>query len=219
MSEYIPAIEAESVAEPVTGLATLVDEMKWQLPGCDDLEIRKSLSSVFRDFCRGTSALTFKRSFDVGHDLLDLRIGIPYSAVAERLSGVTLGGKPVFERNYRFHNEGASVRLFFRKEWVDGVLEDDSAKHRVQVQCVLVPMAGAESAPTWFFQRYADAFVAGALSRLMAMEGRAWFSQTGATRNANIYNDLCSAAALRQMRDGGETGDIPTTCRMRRLPI
>ena len=219
--DYTPAADAESQAIAVTGLGTLIGELKWKLPGCDDLEIRKTLGEVFREFCRTTSALTWERSFPITQELLHLRVGIPFSCIADSLASVALGGREVCSRNYTFSNDGASVHFHFSRDWLESVLTDDDQhrRHRLNMKLVLVPMVGAESAPTQFMQAHSEAFVAGALARLTAMQGKPWHSPSVSALNADTYSNLCSVATLRQMHDGGATGNIPNSCKIRRLPL
>lgn len=144
-------------------LRTLVENLVFRLPACEEIVIRKTLQEVYRNFCRSTCVLNFVHcvkgeselpiSSSMGGGEIDsisdvycdehrLRLGIDYQVVGK--------GTPIVKLERRYF--GSDIR----------------------VVTIEVPGINEENVPRWFLKRYGDALVSGVLGRLMSITGKAW---------------------------------------------
>ena len=185
-------------------LAAFAGEIVYRLPECDDLTVRKTLQSVYRDFCRKTCALRTDRCIALEHGVrayplpamtADCAVDCIVGAVFE--NGMEAGGG-----GYRADGCGAVV-------FAPWLLPGEGETRRVMVTCVEVPRVGSERVPRWFLDRHCDALASGALARLLAMSGRTWSDPSMAFDEARRYEyALTEARARHHTGDGLSAGKL-----------
>lgn len=175
-------------------LASLAEDIVFRLPGCTDLMIRKTIGSVYRDFCRRTCALVTKRK-------IGLKSGVACYGVAPFLRG----GVVDCVRSVSTE-DGREINTFVASDGTIVVeksyLPVDGETKNIIVETVEIPGIGCEEAPRWFLDKYGDAIISGTLAKLMAMTGRAWSdAQMAAIENSN-FNSALTEARVRSLGGG-----------------
>jgi len=177
-------------------LAAIADDIMIRLPGCTDEMVRRSIASVYRDFCKRSCCIKTRRTlvFAAGERKKSIspKTGdcIVDCVVSVRMSGHELSA----ENMWRFDN--FSIVLEDRMVPVDGSVVV------LDVECVEIPRLGSEIAPSWLIQRFGDAIASGVLARLMAMTGKAWSDAQQAAIEMRAYENALTETRSRSM-DGG----------------
>lgn len=171
-------------------LASLAEDIVFRLPGCTDLMIRKTLESVYRDFCRKTCALVTRRCFEITHG----RVGYLVSAVLSDCSIDCVRKVEVDGREVDFPI-GNDCTIFVDERFLP--LEGETRK--MVVETVEMPNVGAEYAPRWFLRKYGDAIVSGVMANLCLMTGRTWSDPQVAAVEAAKYASAMTEARVRSV--------------------
>lgn len=181
------SFENEMEAREVETLASLAEDIVFRLPGCTDLMVRKTIQSVYRDFCKKTSVL-------VTHRKIDIVKGVAHYGVAPLLRGCVVG----CIRSARIRHRDIVPNLM-----PDGTvvvdrrfLPVDDEKIPMFLEVVEIPGIGCEEAPKWFIDKYGDTIVAGVLGQLMSMTGRAWSDPQAAADERMKFNSALTEARV-----------------------
>lgn len=190
----MPSSFDDEIEEREVGtLASLAEDIVFRLPGCTDVMIRKTISSVYRDFCRRTSALVTRRK-------VDLVRGVTHYGVSPLLRGCVVDcvrSATVRHRDIRptVMSDGTVV--------VDRRFLPVDDKHiPMFLEVVEMPGIGCEEAPQWFIDKYGDVIVSGVLGQLMSMTGRAWSDPQVASDERMKFNSALTEARTRSCTGG-----------------
>lgn len=183
-------------------LASVAENLVFRLPGCDDVMVRKTIASVYRDFCKRTCVLKERRRIDLSRDQCCYPL-CPRAEgfVVDCVIGVT------FENGRELHAGEYSLldgRISFSKR----ILPTCRDRMSVEVEFVVIPALGSERIPRGFMNRYGDAVASGVLMRLMSMTGRPWSDPAQAALEARAYENALTECRMRhsaggQMTSGG----------------
>lgn len=181
------SFENEMEAREVETLASLAEDIVFRLPGCTDLMVRKTIQSVYRDFCKKTSVL-------VTHRKIDIVNGVAHYGVAPLLRGCVVG----CIRSARIRHRDIVPNLM-----PDGTvvvdrrfLPVDDERIPMFLEVVEIPGVGCEEAPKWFIDKYGDTIVSGVLGQLMSMTGRAWSDPQVAADERMKFNSALTEARV-----------------------
>lgn len=203
--EYKNALEENAVAANLRNLGSLADDMVYRLPGCDDVMVRKTLQAACRDFCERTSALRFRIPAEFEVDRRSYPVVAPCDCHVKTVRDVQ------FFRGWSETVDGNEViRLTFlpadRKWRVDpgpnivftGAITEEFLLTRTgfiaEVDCV--PSMNSEDLPEPFVDQFGEAIVAGALSRLYAMQNRPWTDAAQAASEKITFERAINEAAF-----------------------
>ncbi len=203
---YINPLEQEVTPVEFVNLGTLADDMIYRLPGCADVMVRRTLQSVFREFCTVTWAMRATVKIPLIAGERSYRIIIPSQTYILNVVGVWRGETrhPMTGgRDYSIVT-GSPVTLHLpsapiQEEQDEGVL--------IEVEVALVPTRGSEDVPMWFADRYSDALISGAMFRLLAMEGRPWSDKAQAAMESIAWQNALSSASVKSI-SGSQSGGI-----------
>jgi len=212
------ALSSAAPGMPDPAIRRLVDELMVSMPGLSDLEARKELSRVAREFCDRTNCWSADREFHPVHDEPgnDTRYSAdaPNGAVALRVRECRYGtwswaGLPPFAR--AFGIPGPHPYFVF------GELPAPLGAFRLRacalgggvppffVRLVLAPQIGGEDLPDELVARWGDAFVNGARATLCAMKDRRWSDPQSAAIASQRY-----ATAVSEARSEFECAGVPS---------
>lgn len=181
----------------VVNLGSLADNMVYQLPGCSDLMIRKTLQSVYREFCETAASLRMKAAFDIEDGVSIYTLQPVYSCIVDSVCKVWIGDR-VLKAGRDFELvDGDLVRIILPVGVVSGIAGlPEADRPSLEAECVLVPTINSEECPTWFMQKYGTALVSGALYRLFSMTNRSWSDTAQAAREFNSYQNAVNRSRL-----------------------
>lgn len=183
-------------------LAELANGMVYKLPGCSDMMIRASIIETYREFCQQTLCLRSYYCCDT--DRLCIPVPVRYGGIVDSVTCVKVNGNILTQhRDYMIKNgESPSVILrdFFKvndeaaKKFPEFA---DKEKNHVEIYSVEIPKIGEEKAPSWFYHKYSDAIISGALSNLFAMQGRPWSDPVQSQKELIKYSNHLSTSRAR----------------------
>ncbi len=210
--EYKNALEENAVAANLRNLGSLADDMVYRLPGCDDVMVRKTLQAACRDFCERTSALRFHIpvTFDVGRRSYpvvapcDCRVKAVrevkfFHLWVETVDGVEVTHKVFTPANRKWTVEPGPVVVFtgaITEEFISSC-----TGFIAEVDCV--PSMNSEDLPGPFVDQFGEAIVAGALSRLFAMQNRPWTDAAQAASEKITFEKAVNEAAFQAIGPRG----------------
>ncbi len=187
------------VATPCS-ISELAEDMVYRLPGCANIMIRKELQKAYFDFCRLSVALTGEIEIPI-EDGETVYYVFPKFARTQVYSvrDVWVDGRRLRNGDYRFiHGDMIAI--------APNVSLEGRETLRVAIQHV--PMYGEEDAPKWFIDRYGQAIVAGALSRLFAMTGKAWSDTNQAKTEMVTWENYLTEARVDSVTGGTKNGHV-----------
>lgn len=86
--------------------------------------------------------------------------------------------------------------------------ERDYEPQKIRVRIVELPKMGSEVAPKWFLDKYGEAVVAGALTRLFGMNGKPWADAVQAQSELIRYENFTTQARINSAsEDGSQCGN------------
>jgi len=205
------SFETEHEAPEYTTIATLAQNVVMHVQGCTDIEIRKALQTAYADFCRLSSCYCSPREIELEPGEREYPIvAVTPGCFVDSVTEVRLGNrKLVAGRDY--HVRGGSVVMLVVSEHLvperptDEMIAthpDVSILTRPQVLVVTaidLPKMGSEKAPHWFFNKYGDGVVAGALVKLFGMTGKAWTDGVRAQHELIRWENYLTDARLRSV--------------------
>ena len=217
----VNSFQTERELPEFESIAALAEKLVYRLPGCDNEMIRRQLQDTYRDFCRLSSCFTLPREMEIEdgerhYPVPSLFPGTYVDSVTEVwLDGrklfaprdyvVEIGRTPVICLSHRNVPDGQGDRE--RELAASGELSDRShgCDRHLRVTAIEIPKNGSERAPRWFYDKYGDAIVSGALSKLFAMTGKAWSDPAQATTENVRYENFLTEARVRSAYapDGG----------------
>lgn len=177
-----------------------------ELPGCDDLLVRQQLGYALREFCRESNACTVENAACVEDGWCGRNRFIPMpSAPQGMIVQTVLDVRAEDGRSIDFEVQNHP----FPRIVTNGLM---SQGEKVRVRFSVVPMAGGESCPRWFKEKYAEAITAGAMHNLLLMSKKPWSDPARATLYAAKYADAVAEASYRSLgsaAQGGSESAIP----------
>ena len=205
----------DNVRKPlaVASIAELGVKMIHRLPGCTDEEVRRALQSAYCDFCRLTSCYTDTQEIEleagedmypvvpykpdcfvdsvirVALDRMVLRPGRDYKILTGPVVSLALAGWLVPEQ-YTPEQIAARPELTGRND-----------PKVLRVTAVEIPRLDAERAPRWFYDKYGEAVVAGALVKLFGMTNKPWTDGAQAQHELVRWENYVTEARLRGVAD------------------
>lgn len=198
----------------VVNLGSLADNMVYLLPGCSDLMIRKTLQSVYREFCDTSASLRMKATFDIEDGVQEYTLQPIFSCVVDSVCKVWLGDKVLKPVRDFTLMDGDLIKVVLPLGRVSGIADMDvSLIPTLEVECVLVPTLNSEECPSWFHQKYGTAIISGALYRLFSMTNRPWSDPAQASREFNSYQNAVNRSRLAICSgDGSVSGSGEIDC-------
>ena len=202
----------------VASIAELGVKMLHRLPGCTDEEIRRALQSSYGDFCRLTSCYTNTQEIEleageteypvvpytpecfvdsitrVALDRRVLKVGRDYTISTAPVVTVNLSGWIVPEAY-------TPEQIAARPELTARIAEPRT----IRVTAIELPRLNSERAPRWFFDKYGEAVVAGALVKLFGMTNKPWTDGAQAQHELVRWENYVTEARLRGVADGNST--------------
>lgn len=189
--------ESEWESPEYETLAALAGELVFRLPGCTDVMIRKTIASVYRDFCKRTCVLRTVQRIELEHCTRHYPLGATLrDCVIEAVTAVEIEGRRLESTDYACPGfDCISVSPRFLPPEGENTLG-------MKVTCLEVPTIGSESAPKLFIQRYGDALVNGAYWQLASMTGRAWSDPVQAVMASRAYENALTETRSRYYAGG-----------------
>ena len=178
-------------------LASIAENLVYRLPGCSEVMIRKTISSVYRDFCKRTCVLRTKRRIELEHG----RNAYPLVAriedcVVDCITEVEIGGC-IIEHLDGWENPSGDIICLHNR-----LLPPEGETWFLDVTCIEIPRLSSEKAPSLFIQRYGDAIQDGVLWELMSMMNRPWSDQQQAFRFSRAYENALTEHRTRYYGGG-----------------
>lgn len=203
--------EEDSESLQVVNLGTLADNMVYLLPGCSDLMIRKTLQSVYREFCETAASLRMTANIDLVVDVQDYALSPQFSCIVDSVCKVWIGDRILKAGKDYEIIDGSRTKIGLDARFVVNI---DAANAPVLgVECVLVPEVNSEGGPSWFIKKYGAAIVSGALYRLFSMTNRPWSDPAQASREFNNYQNAANRSRLAICSgDGSVSGSGEIDC-------
>ena len=176
-------------------LSSLAENLVFRLPGCTDVMIRKTIASVYRDFCKRTCCFTTRQKITLENGVREYPLyAIISDCIVDCVVGVKVHDVPLDKEMYFFRSEAMFVS--------DRELPDEGCAAEMEVECVEIPKVGCEHAPSAFIQRYGDAIESGVMAKLCMMSGRAWSDANVAAQEIRAYENALTSARARQIGGG-----------------
>lgn len=226
-----------SAREGSGALASLVEELAWRLPGCTELEIRKTLQRVARDFCERTNCWQVVAEFPPepdpsgiyrcpvpdGAEVVRVRENRHWIGWGDRVRGLfpRLPPPPPPDRA-----EGGAPEAASQSGWIGipgprpGFLPPPDRPVVPFLQrpmaprpvLALAPRVGSEAVPPEIVGRHAGALASGAMAELCSMTGRPWSDPNVAAIEARKYDAAVGAATVNSISHLRPAG-VPLSCR------
>lgn len=182
-----------------TKYSDLFPSVLTELPGVSTLQAEEKIRAAVIDLCRKakiwtheddpTATMAQARSYDIntpsGSALVEIR--------ALHLNGKPLGATTEDDSNYR--TEYGTPEFYFQvsPEFV-ALWPVPDAEYLFTMDLTLAPSRTSTTFPSWIAERYHDAIVAGAKSRLMGMPGQPWSNIQLAVHYAGLFNNEVAEA-------------------------
>lgn len=186
------AFETEWDTPEYDTLASLAGDLVFRLPGCTDVMVRKTLASVYRDFCKRTCVLQTKRKITLEYGENSYKVSpILRDCIIDCITEGKLDGHP--------------IRLMFNGDIIfmdDMLLPNEGETRELEVTAIEVPCIGSESVPRSILQHYGDALVSGVLYKLFSMTNRAWSDPNQAMLEAKLYENALTECRARYYSGG-----------------
>lgn len=154
--------------------------------GCDNNIIKMELGNAVRRFCREAWVLRERHELSVvaGTDTYDLTV--ESDAIIQQVQRVTLDNRDLNPRAYTILVPEKQIILHYAPT-KDGVLK---------YEVILVPSFTAQELNKDILERYAEAFVAGALAKLYMMPQKPWTNFDLAQMHEYEYQDFRRTAKV-----------------------
>lgn len=226
------SFETEHEVPEYTTIATLAQNVVIHVQGCTDMEIRKALQSAYSDFCRLSSCFTSRREIELEPGEREYPVvAAVHGGFVDSVTEVRLGTRPLcVKRDYHIENVGGVVMLVLAEHLFPELPTHQQLASRPELTCrrfrpqVLVvtaidlPRLGSEKAPRWFFDKYGEAVVAGALVKLCGQTGKAWTDGVKAQHELVRWENFLTEARVRSvysadrsMSGGGSISALDTS--------
>ena len=194
-------------------IAELGQKMIFRLPGCSDEEIRRALQAAYSDFCRLT--LCYRANIDIelepGESEYPVTAYMP-DCFVDSVTEVRIGRRRLEAgRDYRLVPGSAFVMLVLDGRFVPEKYTAEQIAARPElsriepetltVETIELPRLNAERAPRWFFDKYGEGVVAGALVKLFGMANKPWTDGVQAQHELIRWENYLTDARLRGMAD------------------
>ena len=187
------------------------------LPGITDEEIRGALQIAYRDFCRLTSVFTNTQEIELEDGEAEYPV-VPYQpeTFVDSVLDVRLDRRRLVpERDYWLRT-GPVVTVVLASRLVPDAPTPEQVASRPELTVVTrpamlyvtdveLPKLNSERAPRWFFNKYGDAVVAGALVKLFGMTGRPWTDGVQAQHELVRWENFLTETRLRLTGAGHST--------------
>ena len=169
------SFEQEQVAQDLHSIPMLAENMVYRLPGADNVAVRKALLSAYRDFCRLSSCYCHRLEIELERDEREYPVpSLVSETFVDSITEVRLNGrKLIAPRDYTIAGGTTKVILLachLVPEWSFR----PHFRGKLVITSIDQPKHGSEKAPRWFFDKYGEAVVAGALVKLFSQTGKAW---------------------------------------------
>lgn len=202
-NQEVEDIELESIAD-------LAEQMVFRLNGCTPTLIWKMLQIAYADFARVTCCFTTEYEFETEKDELCYPVSstIPRMYV-DTICAVWLDGRRLAcPLQYRTSLIGGAPTILLNERAVsDFCTDEELVRHpeyadrdyepqKIRVRIVEQPKMGSEVAPRWFLDKYGEAVVAGALTRLFGMNGKPWTDAVQAQSELIRYENFTTNARV-----------------------
>lgn len=206
--------ETEHAAPEYTTIATLAQDVVIHVQGATDIEIRKALQKAYSDFCRLSSCYCQSREIELEPGEREYPVtAVTPGCFVDSVTEVRLGPRPLRAgRDYRIENAGGLVILVLADHLVPEMPTHEQIVSRpelsirrnrkpstLRVVAIDLPKMGSESAPRWFFNKYGEAIVSGALVKLCGMTGKAWTDGVKAQHELVRWENFLTEARLRSV--------------------
>lgn len=177
-------------------LANIAENLVYRLPGCTDVMIRKTIASVYRDFCKRTCVLKWRRRIELSRDQRCYSVCSRSDGfIVDCVIGVTFeNGRELCEGEYSLHDGKIS--------FPERVLPVCGEIRTVEVEFVEIPKFGSEKIPRDLLNKYGDAIASGVLMQLMSMTGRPWSDPQQAALEARLYENALTEFRVRHHSGG-----------------
>lgn len=226
------SFEIEHDAPEYSTVATLAQNVVLHVQGCTDIEIRKALQTAYADFCRLSSCLNHESIIELEpsesrYPVVAMTPGCFVDSVTEvryRSRKLTPG------RDYRVLNVGGVVMIELGEHVTPDAPTTEQIAARpeltssqqtpdtITVTSIDLPRMGSEKAPRWFFDKYGEAVVSGALIKLFGMSGKSWTDGVRAQHELIRWENYLTEARLRSvysdersMSGGGSLSALDTS--------
>ncbi len=187
------------------------------LSGITNEEIRGALQIAYRDFCRLTSVYTNVQEIELEPGECEYPV-VPYlpETFVDSVTDVALGCRRlVVGRDYSLRTGSVVTIALARRLVPDAPTPEQIAArpelsvcHEPQILRVTEieqPKLNSERAPRWFFHKYGDAVVAGALVKLFGMTGKPWTDGAQAQHELVRWENYVTETRLRMVGDGNSS--------------
>lgn len=186
-------------------LAGLADNLVYLLPGCSNLMVRKTLQTVYRDFCRRSCCLCGRRQFTLEPEQDSVTVAPRFGGIVECVAEVTYNGRKLDSMRDYWVSDGTTVRIGFVPRLVPAEGTDAERLPNVDVIVTEMPALNSENVPSWFVQRYGEIVTAGVMARLMIMNGKPWSDPQQAQFERIQYENGVNEARMRYYAGGNAT--------------
>ena len=192
-------------------ISELAENIVLQLPGCDDVMIRKSIQEVYREFCRETKCLTAERPIEIEPGRIEYPLFPMFGGVVTDVRAVAIGVQRL-RAGVDFSIVGASpVVVALAPQWVEELpcvplaeAHIHAAPRIMRVVQEEVPALNSEETPPGFIEQHGEAICSGVLARLCSMLNRPWSdAQVAAIERTNYENAKSEERMRRETPPGG----------------
>lgn len=188
-------------------LANLAEDVVFRLPGCSDLMVRKTLQSVYRDFCRRSLCLLTMRRLSLEPNVQYYPVIPVYGQLVDSVVKVEIGGTGPRAHALRQGVDykvvdGSEVRILLMRHILP---KDEMTETFLNVSAVEMPSLDSETVPAWFIQKHGAAVVAGTLASLLGIANRPWSDPQSAVQERRAYENMVAEARL-SYYGGGQFG-------------
>ena len=181
-------------------LSDLYAQMTIELGACPQKMMLVKLQEGAREFCSQTE--TWKEWLDP-HNLVDgkleYQLDWEWCAEVRRIMAVRIkteedvtngtDGQTIPYENYEFDQPDVLT--------LDDSLEpEEDVSKGLCVQVIYVPHLWTCDLPSWFINRYVDAFIAFAMKELMSMPKKSWTNPSRAAHYMHVWNDYVNKGKI-----------------------
>ena len=209
MSKIFPDIRKPFSA---SSIADLGEKMLYRIPGCSDEEVRRTLQTAYSDFCRLSLCYRNTQTIDMeaGETMYPIAAYTP-DCFVDSVTDVRIDGRALTVGRDCFLTPGTAVILTIDSRFVpDKPTETQLAARpelsnfkmpKLYVSTIELPKLNAERAPRWFFDKYGEAVVSGALVKLFGMANKPWTDGVQAQHELVRWENYLTDARIRGVSD------------------
>lgn len=176
------------------------------IPGCPLEIVNRELAAVAEDFFSRTQL--WRESLDAQQTVIDEPYyDITDCTTVESVLWAKVDNLDLIHTDERFitpeflNRKGRPTHFWIEKETQIRLYPIPDVVLPLDIRVVLKPSRSARGIPNFVYQRWVDAFVAGAIYRVTRIPNKEWSNSEQAAFNKNMYEQAVTNARIRDFRN------------------